>query len=435
MTCKVLLLSLYHPELVRGGAQQVCYELFEELRATPGFRPFLLAAIDNLYPSLFKSGARITGFDGREDEFVFLSQDYDYWWHRSGEPLLIETFIEFLHTIQPDVVHFHHFLAFGIDLVSVVRRTLPCCRIVFTFHEFLSICAADGHMTRRTDRSLCNRASHVRCHQCFPDRGPDQFMLREMWFRKHLSHVDFYTCPSIFMIEHYVEWGLPRDKIFHVTNGQLLSRTNADGPPRLPEKRNRFGFFGQIHDDKGVHIILRAVRILRAQGFADFSVQLNGDNIRFASPEIRAEIEGFLAEEALLPYAEQIVVHNGSYHIDQLHERMSGIDWSIVPSIWWEIFGLVISEAWTFGKPVICSNVGGMQERVRDDVDGLHFDMGSPRSLAATMRRACTEDGLWRRLHDALPTPPTRAEMTRGYIELYLAPSPENRAKDLATIS
>ena len=65
MTCKVLLMSLYHPELVRGGAQQVCYELFEALREAPGFRPFLLAAIDNSYPALFKSGARITGFDGR----------------------------------------------------------------------------------------------------------------------------------------------------------------------------------------------------------------------------------------------------------------------------------------------------------------------------------------------------------------------------------
>ena len=29
---KVLLLSLHHPELVRGGAQQVAYELFEGLK-------------------------------------------------------------------------------------------------------------------------------------------------------------------------------------------------------------------------------------------------------------------------------------------------------------------------------------------------------------------------------------------------------------------
>jgi hypothetical protein len=36
MPLKVLLVSVHHPALVRGGARQVCQELFQELRATPG---------------------------------------------------------------------------------------------------------------------------------------------------------------------------------------------------------------------------------------------------------------------------------------------------------------------------------------------------------------------------------------------------------------
>ena len=81
----VLLVSLFHPELVRGGAQQVCYELFEGLRGDPEYRPVLLASIDANYPALYKSGARITGFDERPDEFLFLSRDYDHWWHRISD--------------------------------------------------------------------------------------------------------------------------------------------------------------------------------------------------------------------------------------------------------------------------------------------------------------------------------------------------------------
>ena len=76
-----------------------------------------------------------------------------------------------------------------------------------------------------------------------------------------------------------------------------------------------------------------------------------------------------------------------------------------------------------FGKPVICSNVGGMAERVRDDVDGLHFEMGNPRALAAVIRRACTEEGLWERLHDAVPEPPTRAHMADLFTEMYRQPA------------
>jgi glycosyltransferase involved in cell wall biosynthesis len=321
-------------------------------------------------------------------------------------------------------VHFHHFVAFGIDFLSVVRRVLPTCRIVFTCHEFMAICAAEGHMVRLTDRSLCDHASPVRCHQCFPDRSPEQFMLRKMWFMRHLAQVDCFACPTEFMIEHYVTWGIARDRIFHVTNGQSSYATSAarvNGPARAngPAPKNRFGFFGQLSEDKGLYVVLRAVGLLRASGMTDFHVEINGDNLRFASAAVREEMEKFLAEEQHRPPAERLVTSNGSYHTEQLQQRMNRVDWCIVPSVWWEAFGLVISEAWMFGKPVICSNVGAMAERVTDEVDGLLFDMADPRALAAVMHRACTEDGLWQRLHDAIRPPPSRAAMADGYLRLY----------------
>jgi glycosyltransferase involved in cell wall biosynthesis len=419
---KVLLVSLYHPELIRGGAQQVCYELFEELKQQDDVEPILLASIDNAYPALFKSGARITGFDGRPNEFLFLSADYNYLWHKIGSPLHIEAFIEFLETIRPDVVHFHHFLIMGIDLLSLTRAILPKARIVFTFHEFLTICDANGHMVRKTDQSLCTHASPVRCHQCFPDRSPEQFLMRRMWFMRHLNVADAFTCPTNFMIEHFVTWGIDRAKIHYVTNGQKNYGNKVKLPPS--DKKNHFGFFGQYIDAKGIHILLRAVAILRADGFTDFTVDLNGDNLRYAGPVIREEIETFLANEAELPREERIVFNNGSYHIDQLASRMSRVDWVIVPSVWWEIFCLVISEAWMFGRPVICSNVGGPAERIEDEVSGLHFPVGDAQALAKTIKRACTEEGLWDRLAAALPTPPSRQAMLAGYREVYQLEEP-----------
>jgi glycosyltransferase involved in cell wall biosynthesis len=394
---RVLLVSLFHPELLRGGAQQICYELFEGLKEETDLEATLLASVTHdRYPALFKSGARITGFDGREGEFLFLTQEYDYWWHKTSSPFMIEAFAEFLETVRPDVVHFHHFFTYGIDLISLTRRVLPDCRIIFTFHEFMSICAADGQMVRRTDRSLCTQASQVRCHQCFPERAPEEFLVRKLWFQSHLAEVDVFTCPSHFMIEHYVNWGIPRVKIHHVTNGQrMYGDASAFQIPVGPKKR--FGFFGQFVDNKGVHILLRAVQMLRSEGFTDFVVELNGDNLQYASPTIRDEINNFLEQEKALPLDEQIVVNNGSYHTDQLANRMNRVDWCIVPSTWWEIFGLVISEAWMFKRPVICSNVGGPAERVEDDVFGLHFQVGDPR----------------------IPAPPTRNAMVKAFKNIY----------------
>src|SRR6202000_557105 len=114
-----------------------------------------------------------------------------------------------------------------------------------------------------------------------------------------------------------------------------------------------------------------------------------------ASEARRTEIEAFMAREAERPLAEQRVRFNGSYQAEQIGERMGRVDWCIVPSVWWEIFCLVISEAWMFKRPVIASNVGGPAERVTDGKDGLLFELGDARALADAMYRACTEDGLW----------------------------------------
>ncbi|WP_428395323.1 glycosyltransferase family 4 protein [Lichenicoccus sp.] len=430
----VLVVSLFHPELIRGGAQQIAYELFQGLKQQPGIKPVLLASVDSNFPGLFKSGARITGFDGRPNEFLFLSRDYDYWWHKTINPLLVESFIEFLELIRPDVVHFHHFFTYGIDLLTVTRRTLPDARIVFTFHEFMAICAADGQMLRTTDKSLCRQASSVRCHQCIPERTPEQFFMRELWFKKHFEVVDAFTTPSRFMIEHYTDWGIDPAKIRHISNGQHNYGAGHDQPADPTRRRNRFAFFGQLVDNKGVHVIIDAVTLLRNEGFTDFVVEINGDNLRYATEPRRRKIEAFLEAEAALPPDEQIVTMNGSYQVDQLAGRMARIDWCIVPSTWWEIFGLVISEAWMFGKPILCSNVGGPKERIRHDIDGLHFEVGDPRSLAGAIRRACEEPGLWQRLHDALPEPPRRETMVEEFTSVYMEHEPADSASAYAAV-
>lgn len=148
-------------------------------------------------------------------------------------------------------------------------------------------------------------------------------------------------------------------------------------------------------------------------------IELNGDNLKYASPKRRKEFEDFMREEEERPHAERNVILNGSYSPDQLAQRMNRIDWCVVPSVWWEIFGLVISEAWMFGRPVIASNVGGPRERITHETDGLLFEVGNTSSLAQTIRRAATEEGIWSRLASGIKQPATLEMMVGGFLELY----------------
>ena len=50
------------------------------------------------------------------------------------------------------------------------------------------------------------------------------------------------------------------------------------------------------------------------------------------------------------------------------------------------------------GRPVICSDIGGMAEKVQDGVNGLHFRVGDPSSLADAIERAAMDPKLWKRL-------------------------------------
>jgi glycosyltransferase involved in cell wall biosynthesis len=89
----------------------------------------------------------------------------------------------------------------------------------------------------------------------------------------------------------------------------------------------------------------------------------------------------------------------GAYGQDEVARLMANVDWVVVPSIWWENSPLVIQEAFQHGRPVICSDIGGMAEKVEAGTNGLHFRAGDATHLAETLTRAATTPGLWEHLH------------------------------------
>jgi glycosyltransferase involved in cell wall biosynthesis len=52
-----------------------------------------------------------------------------------------------------------------------------------------------------------------------------------------------------------------------------------------------------------------------------------------------------------------------------------------------EPFGIVVLEAWSAGKPVIASKIGGLERLVSHEKNGLHFKPGDADSLSAAMQR------------------------------------------------
>jgi glycosyltransferase involved in cell wall biosynthesis len=70
-------------------------------------------------------------------------------------------------------------------------------------------------------------------------------------------------------------------------------------------------------------------------------------------------------------------------------------------------------------RPVICSGVGGMAEKVTEGVDGLHFRIGDAKDLAAVMKRVARSPEEWRRLRSGIAPVYSMEESVEAHREIY----------------
>jgi glycosyltransferase involved in cell wall biosynthesis len=81
---------------------------------------------------------------------------------------------------------------------------------------------------------------------------------------------------------------------------------------------------------------------------------------------------------------------------------------------------VVIQEAFRNRRPVICSDIGGMAEKVRDGIDGLHFPVGDALALARLIERLAADPEKLRAMREGMQTPPGPADTARQHLNLYL---------------
>ncbi len=413
---RVLFVSHGHRMIRLGGVEVYAAELYEAMRALGLFEPLLVARAEapvTALPSL-PDESRFGPVDSDPNQYLFYTDGASYDWlfgTSRDKSTYVRHFHEFLRTVRPDVVHFQHTLSLGYDMVRQVRNTLPDVPIVYTLHEYLPICHRDGQMVRTLGNEPCMEESPRRCHECFPDVTPQAFFMRKRFIQAQLALVDAFLAPSRFLLEQYVRWGIPRERIRFEDYGRPHPPWGG-GSLRVPRRRfpDRFGFFGQVNPFKGLDVLLRAMEIVEvdaspAGGVIDGTSQedprprlwIHGVNLELQRGSFQNEIH------ALLESTRNSVTLVGPYDPRETSARMQRIDWVVVPSIWWENSPLVIQEAFLHGRPVICSDIGGMAEKVTHGVNGLRFDAGDPSSLAATILRAASDPALWERLQRRVP--------------------------------
>lgn len=402
---RVLVVSHAHPDQSLGGGEIAAWGQWAELRRR-GIEAMLLAR------SASRSGHTGTPFSARSSdgrEMLFHAPPVDHFKHSQPHRRLVyEDFRDLLIRFHPTVVHFHHYVHLGLELIREVRRYSNDIPIVLTLHDYLGMCHAQGQMVK-TNGMLCRRAVPLDCHTCFPERSPQDFFMRELFVKSFFGLVDRFISPSAFLRDRYVGWGLPADRFTVLENGQPAPV--ADGA-ELPDLRDRFVVLGQLSRLKGSPVAIDAVRALSKTARKRVRIEIHG-TVQHAEESFRQAFHQGIAELGpTLRYC-------GPYLPGDVGAIVRSAGWVIVPSIWWENSPMVIQEAFSAGRPVICSNIGGMAEKVADGVNGLHFRVGSAADLATRIEEAATTPGLWERLRAGIVAPPTIDGTVDRLLDLY----------------
>src|SRR5215213_3718182 len=208
-----------------------------------------------------------------------------------------------------------------------------------------------------------------------------------------------------------------------VPNGVELPAGGAPAP-RLRTLGDPFEivFVGQAVERKGLPVLLRAFEALRDHVPARLTI------VGASEPEV-----------APLLVDRTGVTILGRVSDAEKHAALQRADVLAAPSLGGESFGMVLTEGFAAGTPVVASDIAGYRDVVRDGVDGLLVPRGNATTLAETLR------DLWlapaRRVAmgreatiraERFAWPHVAAQVVDAYENARAVPSPEGAAERAA---
>jgi glycosyltransferase involved in cell wall biosynthesis len=396
---RVLYVAHGHPRFAKGGGELAAWRLFQHCSQVygDGSCAFLAAASS---PQQLPPGCGVLGLGPRE------------WLIRPSSNALIHDSVinlsvggplhQAMESYQPDLIHMHHYLHVGIDLVLTLKCWFPQALLVLTLHEYWAMCAYEGRLLRASGE-LCLGPDPSACAACLDQPEARVYLeIRSRRVKRLFAAIDHFIAPSYFLKKTYLHWGgVPLHRISVVENLPPSSSPSCCSPVLAEPGSSgvRLGYFGQVNPWKGLNLILRALSSLH-QLQLPMTLQIHGlDSALLHNPSGQG-LGPFLIEcrtliEALGPDRVMIA---GTYEEDDLPARMAQVDCVLMASTWYENSPMIIQESFIHGRPVIAPYLGGMAEKVRPEFNGLLYHAGQSSALAASLKRLADSPELLRSL-------------------------------------
>ena len=289
----------------------------------------------------------------------------------------IRAFSRTIASRRPDLIHVH-------ELYPLIGPSiLPLCSaadipVVMSCYDFRLTCPVATHYSHG---ELCHRCIGGHELQCVRRNCRDRltesaaFAARNAVARirdLHRRHVAKFIVLTPFSRNWLIDRaGVAADRIAINPPAIRLPRT----PVHAPDTGDYVGYAGRFVPEKGVEVMVDACR----QAGLPMRFAGDADSHPAVGPDDRAEF----------------VMTRSS---DELAAFYRGARMLVVPSIWYETFGIVAAEAMSHGIPVVASAIGALQDTVSDGESGLLAAPGDAADLAQRLTQIWHDPDLCRRL-------------------------------------
>lgn len=280
-----------------------------------------------------------------------------------------------LETEAIEVAHIHNvYQIIGNEVYEVLAAyRIP---IVQTLHNFRFLCPAGLFMDN--NHQICEKCSQGAFSNCFLKKCYQNNYFKSLLMqglvkqgrRAVQAHVSKFIALNPFYQQKYIEAGFKQEQIAIKPN--FLFK-----PSHLPvyQHQQYALFIGRISPEKGIESLIDAFRDLH------FKLKIVGTGEKHYVNTLKERA----SDNSLIEFCG---------FADGLEKQtlLSQASFVVIPSIWYEAFGLVALEAYACGKAVIASNIGGLSTIVKDGETGFLFETLNVLALKNTLRTIIDND-------------------------------------------
>jgi phosphatidylinositol alpha-mannosyltransferase len=256
---------------------------------------------------------------------------------------------------------------------------------------------------------------------CYSESRPPHYVAALLGARRKLNHLS-----RRIAVSEAAAWTGRRFYGGHyrvIPNGVALPEGGVPAPRRrVPGEPLRIAFVGQAVERKGLPVLLRAFEALRRQVPAELHV-IGVDGSEIAPLLLDAD-----GVHAL-----------GRVGDEEKRALLERSDVLAAPSLGGESFGMVLTEAFAAGTPVVASDIAGYRDVVTDGRDGVLVPRGDATRLAESLRDLALDPARVERLGAAAAQTATRyawprvaAEVADAYEDAREVPQPAGAVRRAA---